>query len=280
MKQNATSLKAVIRNLAKEKNIAAQVLLQNYIFERILERLSHSKYNDKYVVKGGILVAAIVGIDTRSTMDIDVTLRNLNLTEENVRRSLTEICAIVIDDGCLFKVGDISPIRADDLYGGYKVKVLAFYGTMEIPLSIDVSTGDAITPAPVRYTWTGILDESKSIELWAYNIETVIAEKLETILRRNTLNTRPRDFYDVYILFTTKQINYPLLREALMATADHRETRELIADTATLLSRIEDSKELSEMWDKYRKQFPYANNITYEQIVIVLRDIIDKLEVL
>ena len=277
MKQNATSLKAVIRNIAKEKNVAAQVLLQNYMFERILERLALSDYRDKFVIKGGILIAAIVGLDTRSTMDIDITLRNLRLSEENIRTSLSEICATTIDDGCTFAIGDISPIRADDLYGGYKVKILAHYDTIEIPLSVDVSTGDVITPAPIRYTWSGILDVNKTIELWAYNTETVLAEKLESILRRNTLNTRPRDFYDVYILSTTEQIDIALLKDALTATAAHRGTSELIADTDALLPRIAGSSDLSAMWDKYRKQFSYAKGITYEQIVGALCRIIKAL---
>ena len=271
----AMSLKAKIRNIAKEKNIPAQVILQNYMFERLLVRLSASEYKEKFVLKGGMLVAAIVGLDNRATMDLDTTLKNLPLTPEAIRSALEQVCAIPFDDGATFEIGTISPIREDDIYGGYRVMLTAKFDTMLTPLSIDVSTGDVITPRAVQYNFSEIFDDEKSYELWAYNIETVMAEKVETILRRTVFNTRPRDFYDAYILATTQKFDKAVFTEALKATADHRGTTERIADVPGIMQNIEESAELRAMWDKYRKQFAYAKDIEYEQIIAVLKTLLE-----
>ena len=263
----AMSLKAKIRNIAKQKNIPAQVILQNYMFERLLVRLSASEYKEKFVLKGGMLVAAIVGLDNRATMDMDTTLKNLPLTPEAIRSALEDICSIAFDDGVVYEIGTISPIRKDDIYGGYLVMLNARFDIMLTPLSIDVSTGDVITPHAVQYNFSEIFDDEKSYELWAYNIETVMAEKVETILRRGIFNTRPRDFYDAYILTTTQKFDITVFEDALKATANHRGTTNQIADVPSILHNIEESPELKTMWDKYRKQFFYAKNITYEQIM-------------
>ena len=263
----AMSLKAKIRNIAKQKNIPAQVILQNYMFERLLVRLSASEYKEKFVLKGGMLVAAIVGLDNRATMDMDTTLKNLPLTPEAIRSALEDICDITFDDGVVYEIGTISPIRKDDIYGGYRVMLNARFDIMLTPLSIDVSTGDVITPHAVQYNFSEIFDDEKSYELWAYNIETVMAEKVETILRRGIFNTRPRDFYDAYILTTTQNFDMVVFEDALKATANHRGTTDQIADVTSILHNIEESPELKTMWDKYRKQFSYAKDITYEQIM-------------
>ena len=263
----AMSLKAKIRNIAKQKNIPAQVILQNYMFERLLVRLSASEYKEKFVLKGGMLVAAIVGLDNRATMDMDTTLKNLPLTPEAIRSALEDICDITFDDGVVYEIGTISPIRNDDIYGGYRVMLNARFDIMLTPLSIDVSTGDVITPHAVQYNFSEIFDDEKSYELWAYNIETVMAEKVETILRRGIFNTRPRDFYDAYILTTTQNFDMVVFEDALKATANHRGTTDQIADVTSILHNIEESPELKTMWDKYRKQFSYAKDITYEQIM-------------
>ncbi len=270
----AMSLKAKIRNIAKQKNIPAQVILQNYMFERLLVRLSASEYIEKFVLKGGMLVAAIVGLDNRATMDMDTTLKNLPLTPEAIRSALEDICDIEFDDGVVFEVGTISPIREDDIYGGYRVAVIARFDTLVTPLSIDVSTGDVITPYAVQYNFSEIFDEEKSYKLWAYNIETVMAEKVETILRRSVFNTRPRDFYDAYILATTQNFDKAVFADALKATAEHRGTSEQIADVPGILRNIEESAELKNMWGKYRKQFAYAQDITYEQIMDAVKSLV------
>lgn len=268
--KNAMSLKARIRNLAKQKNIPAQVILQNFMFERLLVRLSISEYKEKFVLKGGMLVAAIVGLDNRATMDLDTTLKNLPLTPETIRSALEQICAIPFDDDVVFEIGTILPIREDDIYGGYRVMLNAKFDMLVTPLSIDVSTGDAITPRAVQYDFSEIFDNEKTYQLWAYNIETVMAEKVETILRRGVFNTRPRDFYDAYILATTQKFDKVVFDEALAATANHRGTVTQLVDIPTILHTIEESPELRGMWDKYRKQFAYAADIEYERIMQVL----------
>lgn len=207
MSSKAMSLKGRIKHYVKSNNIAVQVVLQNYMFERFLERLSKSEYQEKFVVKGGMLIAAIVGLDTESTMDLDATLRNLPLTEEQITEALAKVCAINLDDDVSFEIKSVEPIRKDDVYGGYCVRLDAKYDTIVTPLSIDISTGDVITPEAVQYEFSGIFDEDIRIKLWGYNIETVMAEKIETILSRGVFTTRPRDFYDVYILGTTQKYN-------------------------------------------------------------------------
>lgn len=264
------SLKSKIKDYAKSNNIAAQVVLQNYMFECFLSRLSASAYRDKFVVKGGILIAAIVGLDTRSTMDLDTTLQNLPLTEENIAEAFDEICKIDRGDDVVFTVKSIEPIRKEDIYGGYCVKLDAFYDTIITPLSIDISTGDIITPKAARYEFSGIFDENIRISLLGYNIETVIAEKIETILSRGIFTTRPRDYYDVYILGTTQKFDKETLKKALEATSQHRGSLEKITDVEEILKQISESDELKDMWRKYQNKFAYAADISYENVIEVV----------
>lgn len=263
MSSKAMSLKGRIKNYAKNNNIAAQVVLQNYMFERFLERLSMSEYSEKFVVKGGMLIAAIVGLDTRSTMDLDTTLRNLPLTEEQISLSLSSICKVDLNDDVSFVIKSIVPIRKDDIYGGYCVRMDAIYDTIVTPLSIDVSTGDIITPEASQYEFGGVFDENVKIVLWGYNIETVMAEKVETILSRGVFTTRPRDFYDVCILATTQKYDKKVFKEALKATAIHRGSMEKISDVNGIIVQISSSTDLKNMWDKYQKKFAYAKGISF-----------------
>lgn len=274
MSSKAMSLKAKINNYAKSNNIAAQIVLQNYMFERFLARMSKSEYCEKFVIKGGMLIAAIVGLDTRSTMDLDTTLKNLPLTEEKVVEAVKSICNIELLDDVTFEVVSIAPIRKDDRYGGFCVRLNAVYDTIVTPLSIDVSTGDVITPSAVQYEFSGIFDDEVCIKLWGYNIETVMAEKVETVLSRGIFNTRPRDYYDIYILGTTQEYNKSLFKEALMATSVHRGSAEKISDTDEIIALLAESMELKEMWSKYQRKFAYARDITYEQIMDVLRQLL------
>ncbi len=267
---SAMSLKARIRNVARQKNIPAQVVLQNYMFERLLVRLSLSIYRDRFVLKGGILVAALVGLDNRVTMDLDTTLKNLPMTPDSIRTALEEICAISCEDDIIFAVGNITPIREDDVYGGYRVMLSAHYDTIRVSLSVDVSTGDVITPRAVEYIFSEIFDDTRSFCLWTYNIETVMAEKVETILRRTVYNTRPRDYYDAYIIATTQKYDREIFLEAIKATSAHRGTTEQISNTTEILKNISESNELIAMWNKYRKQFDYAKDISYDRIIEVL----------
>jgi predicted nucleotidyltransferase component of viral defense system len=274
MSSKAMSLKAKINNYAKDNNIAAQVVLQNYMFERFLARLSESEYREKFVIKGGMLIAAIVGLDTRSTMDLDTTLKNLPLTEDKILEAIKTVENIDLNDEVTFETISISPIRKDDRYGGFCVRLNAVYDTIVTPLSVDVSTGDVITPSAVQYEFSGIFDNELRIRLWGYNIETVMAEKLETILSRGTFNTRPRDFYDIFILATTQKYDKILLKEALSATAEHRGSTERIADTNTILNTIAESDDLLKMWKKYQNKFAYAKDISYEDTINAIRELL------
>ena len=270
MSRKAMSLKAKIRNLAKEKDISAQVILQNYMFERFLERLSKSNYKNNFILKGGMLIAALVGIDNRSTMDMDATIKNYPITIDSLTKAITEICNIEVDDDVNFSFMGIEPIRDDDIYGGYRVGIRADYDTIITPLSIDITTGDVITPREVFYSFKMIFDEG-TIGVWAYNIETVLAEKLETILQRGELNTRPRDFYDIYILVNTQEFNSLVFSEALKKTIEHRETIHILNDTLERIKAIETSEILKDRWVKYSKNYPYAEDISYEDTVKALK---------
>ena len=274
MSAKAMSLKARIRKYAKDNKIAAQVVLQNYMFERFLERLSRSEYRDRFVIKGGMLIAAIVGLDTRSTMDLDITMKRLPLTEEKVLDAIDKISEIDLGDEVSFISRTIEPIRKDDRYGGFCIRIDAVYDTIVTPLSIDVSTGDVITPGAVLYEFGGVFDKEVYICLWGYNIETVMAEKMETILSRGVFNTRPRDYYDTYILGTTQKFDKQLFEEALAATAEHRGTTARIADRIGIIERIAANHDLRNMWEKYRKKFSYASEIRYEDIIKVLRELL------
>lgn len=270
----AMSLKAKIRNIAKSKNIPAQVILQNYMFERFLNRLSVSEYKEKFVLKGGMLVAALVGLDNRATMDLDTTLKNLPLTPEAIEKALSEIFEIDLNDDVKFRLKNISPIREDDIYGGYRVALDAIYETIVTPMTIDVSTGDVITPNAVQFSFTGIFDDELKFELWAYNIETVLAEKIETILRRSVFNTRPRDFYDAYILITTQKFDKAVFAEALEKTIEHRGTRSQINDYIDTMTVIENSDALKKMWSNYQKQFAYASDIGFDDVCDQIKSIL------
>lgn len=272
--RKAMSLKAKIRNIAKKKNIPAQVILQNYMFERLLVRLSQSSYKERFVLKGGMLVAAMVGLDNRATMDLDTTLKNLPLTPEAIRKALEEITSIPFEDEVIFEIKTITAIREDDIYGGYRVTMNATFDTLITPMTIDISTGDIITPDAVAYQFAEIFDDEKTYELWAYNVETILAEKVETILRRSVFNTRPRDFYDAYILATTQPFNKATFQEALQATAVHRGTTEQIADIEGIIANVVESQDLQKMWEKYRKQFAYAKDIEYEHIIEIIKELL------
>lgn len=272
MSSKAMSLKGRINNYAKSRGIAAQVVLQNYMFERFLDRLSNSGYRDKFVIKGGMLIAAIVGLDTRSTMDLDTTLLNYPLTEKTVEETINEICRIDMKDDVSFQLISIKPIRRDDHYGGFCVRIDAVYDMIVTPLSIDISTGDVITPSAIEYEFSGIFDEKVRIRLWGYNIETVLAEKMETILSRGIFNTRPRDFYDIYILVKTQKYSKRIFAEALKASAGHRGSLDHISEVSEILQQIFASGELRKSWEKYQKKYLYAREIDYDDIMEVLKE--------
>lgn len=271
---NEMSLKAKINNYARKNKIMPQVVMQNYMFERFLDRLSHSNYKDNFVIKGGILIAAIVGLDTRSTMDLDTTIERLSLEEENIQRIINEISQIELNDNVIFDVKSLESIRKNDVYGGLSVRIDAKYGTIITNLSIDISTGDIITPHAVEYEFDCIFEDT-SIKVKGYNIETVLAEKIETIISRGVLNTRPRDFYDIYILTNTQRYDTMIFNEALLETAKHRDTNLLLNEAVSILAEIKLSDTLKNNWIKYQRQFQYARDISFEETVIAIMELIN-----
>ena len=197
--KNAMQLKSTIKKISKEKGISAQLIMQNYMLERLLERISISKYQPNFILKGGFLIASIVGLDTRATMDMDATIKGLPVTEEHLLDMFTDICNIEIDDNVTFTFKSISSIRAKDEYSGYRISLTANYPPMSVPLKLDITTGDKITPREITYDFKLLL-EDRTIQILSYNLETVMSEKIETVITRGDQNTRPRDFYDIYIL--------------------------------------------------------------------------------
>jgi predicted nucleotidyltransferase component of viral defense system len=273
----AMQLKAKIKNLALKNQIPAQAVLQNFMLERLLERISISKYKDRIIIKGGMLIASIVGINSRTTMDMDATMCGYPFSEEAIRGALSDICAIQLDDEITLGVDHILPIRGDDEYGGYRVAIIAKFESINTPLKIDITTGDIITPAAVRYVFHSNF-ENKRIEVWAYNIETILAEKVETILRRSVLNTRPRDFYDVYIIMKTQQhvINKEIFITALNATSEKRMSRAALHDKEDKFRTIQSDTIMRQRWTRYCKENFYANGIEFDEVIEVLNNLVLK----
>jgi predicted nucleotidyltransferase component of viral defense system len=268
-------LKARIKNLATARNIPAQAVLQNYMLERLLERISVSRYKDKFILKGGLLIASLVGIQSRTTMDMDATVLGFPLSEGRLESTLTEICAISLDDDVTFTLTGIAPIRDDDEYCGFRAALSAHYETITTPLKIDITAGDVITPRAVRYTFHSSFDD-KAIEVWAYNVETILAEKVETILRRSVLNTRPRDFYDVYLLNRTQDtvIDKETFLSAHKATSQKRMSLAQVEKRDSILELIFNDATMRQRWERYAHDNYYAHQITFEDVVNSVRNIL------
>ena len=266
----ARQLKDLIRNLSKKKSADAQTLMRNYMMERFLERISLSEYKDKFILKGGMLVAAMVGLDARATMDLDATIKAANVSLRDVEMIISNIIAIPIDDGVSFRIKRISEIMEEADYPGVRVSMETKFDGVIIPLKIDISTGDVITPKEIRYRFNLML-EDRTIEVWAYNLETVLAEKLETVISRNVTNTRMRDFYDIYILqkLHGEQLNKEILWNALVATARKRGTLDLIEsnEIREILNEIETSSVMENLWKTYQKNYSYAADISWHTIM-------------
>jgi len=269
-------LKDKIKNLALKNHVPAQAVLQNFMLERLLERISLSKYKDMLILKGGMLIASMVGINNRTTMDMDATLRGFPLSEETIREAFLEICTMHLDDDITLVLDHIVPIREDDEYGGYRVAIIAKYESINTPLKIDITTGDIITPDAIRYTFYSNF-EDKLIEVWAYNIETILAEKVETILRRSVLNTRPRDFYDVNIIIKTqrKAIKKNIFITALNATSKKRGSLLAVQNKETILLTIQSDTIMRQRWDRYCRENYYAKGIVFDDVIGILIDIVN-----
>ncbi|MCR5499577.1 MAG: nucleotidyl transferase AbiEii/AbiGii toxin family protein [Acetatifactor sp.] len=263
--KNAMQLKAIIKNVAREKNISASIVLQNYMLERFLERVSISRYRDNYIIKGGFLIASMVGLDSRATMDMDATIKGCPVNEKTIREMIEEIIAIPIEDDITFRFKNIGEIREGDDYTGYRVALIANYEKMAVPLKLDITTGDKITPGEIEYNYKLML-EDRCISVWAYNLSTILAEKLETIVSRGDQNTRPRDYYDVFILtkLKTNEIDLENLRAAFMATSEKRGSTELMKQFREIMRAVKKSDVMKQRWTNYGKDYDYAAGIEFE----------------
>lgn len=277
--KNAMQLKAILKNMAKQKNISAQLVLQNYMLERLLERVSVSKYRNNFILKGGFLIAAMVGLDTRATMDMDATLKGYPVNEETVRKMFEEICAIELNDDVTFAFRQIGEIREGDEYTGYRVSLTANYPPLAVPLKLDITTGDKITPREIEYSFKLLL-EDRSISILAYNLETILAEKLETVISRSDQNTRPRDYYDIYVLtkLQAHNIDLPSLKEALAATCGKRGSAEIVKGYIAIMERVKSSAVMQEQWVKYQQEFDYASDIPFDDTCDTVVRIMKSLE--
>ena len=269
MQGNVMSLKAKINNISKEKKVAPQSVLQIYMLERLLERIAQSKYRDNFILKGGMLISAILGMSSRSTMDMDTTVKGFELTKENATKILNEICEIELDDDITFKMNKIELIREDDDYNGYRATFEAkFKNSMPVIFKIDITTGDAITYKEIEYDYNLLL-EDRNIPVWSYNIETILAEKFESVIKRGIAGTRIRDFYDVYMLINTQdeKINKKLLRVAINLTSEHRESLDLIHNWKSTLELLRADEDMQKRWKVYQKTYFYAKDIEYNELL-------------
>ena len=269
-------IKGRIKSVAKQNNADARTLMRIYMMERFLERLTQSEYRDNFIIKGGILVTAMIGVAHRSTMDIDTSMKNLNLSAEDALRVVNQVKDIDLDDGVSFEVKDVSNIMDEMEYPGIRVTMNANVGRLITPLKIDISTGDVITPRAIEFNYDLLL-EDRSIKLWSYNLETILAEKLQTVLARGILNTRMRDFYDIRMLVDTYEdkVNKAVLKDAFAATCKKRGTDNLQEQAEEIVKIIEADEQLQVLWRAYQKKYSYAADIDYASVIRGVRKLMD-----
>ncbi len=271
-------IKGRIKNVAKQNESDPITLLRIYMMERFLERITYSKYKDDFIVKGGILVTSMIGISMRSTMDIDTTIRNFDLTKEETTRIINEIKDISLDDHIEFILNDVSEIMDNMEYPGIRIHMNSKLENLIVPIKIDISTGDVITPREVRYEYPLLL-EDKSIQLWSYNLETILAEKIQTILSRGLLNTRMRDFYDITTLFNRYKdsINYNDLSLAFDKTCRKRETLSSLEHYEEILCSISEDSTLQNLWKNYCRKYKYASHIEFSTNLEIIKQLMSKM---
>lgn len=277
MFSNANSFKARIKNISKDKGIPAQQVQQHYLIEQVLKLISTSSYRDSFIVKGGYLIGQMIGLDKRTTMDLDVTLKGTEMSRKNLIHIFEEILCSKTD-GFSFSVDKLEPIRQDDEYGGFSLKLNATFDTLKEVVFIDITTGDKITPREITYSMTSIFT-NESIQIWTYNLETVLAEKLETIISRGLASTRPRDRYDLFTLYKLRkeEINLEVLKNALENTAEKRKSKDTIDNWEEQVREIELSDYQKELWIRYQRQFKYAKDISFNNSVQVIREIMQQI---
>ena len=268
MALSSAQVKGRIKNIAKTNDADARILMRIYMMERFLERVANSSYAEDFVIKGGILVTAMVGVSMRSTMDIDTSIRNCNLLENDIEKMVKEICDVNLDDNVTFTVKEVSRIMDDMEYPGIRLAIDAKLEEMITPIKIDFSTGDIITPGAIEYDYHLLLEE-RSIKLWAYNLETVLAEKLQTVLSRGILNTRMRDFYDIYTLMLCYEDNIDgeVFKQAFQATCNKRKSMNLAEKGLEIIKTVSDDDNMINLWKGYQKKYSYASEISYESVI-------------
>lgn len=272
-------LKAIIKKKAAEKHVPEQLVMQNYMLERLLERITLTKYQRNFIIKGGFLIGAIVGLDTRTTMDLDATIKGLELSHTTIRLVFEEVCQVRLDDDVTFEISSIDDIRETDDYPGIRVGLKANYPPISVPLFVDVTTGDKITPEAIDYRFNLLFDE-RSIQVLAYNLETLLAEKIETVISRNIANTRPRDFYDIYILYRlhAQDCSPVILEKAIKATATKRGSLPAIRDYEKAMLDVAASERMHGFWKKYQKDYNYAAGIDFNDICRLIIDVLSELK--
>ena len=272
MIHSSKQLKDLIRNLSKEVGIEAHVLIRKYMMERFLERVSSSKYNGSFILKGGMLVAAFVGVEARATMDIDTTIKGIPVTMVDMERTITEISNIDLDDNVKFRIKKVSEIMDEAEYSGIRFSMDAVLDGAVIPLKIDISTGDVITPREIAYSYK-LMFEDRTIPIMTYPIETVLAEKLETVISRSITNTRMRDFYDIHILLKSQNIDADILALALERTAKKRGNFSLLENAESVLKIVKSDEDMKRLWDIYQKKFKYAGEYTWDEVIHSVREL-------
>ena len=268
--KTSTQLKALVRNLSKEKNVEAEIILRNFMLERLLERISISNHRNNFILKGGMLIAAIVGIDTRTTMDLDATIKARTLDKSEVAAIISDILSVSIDDDVLFTFKSIEEIREEADYPGYRVSIEAVLDKTRQVLKVDITTGDFVTPREVQYYFK-LMFEDRTISIMAYNLETVLAEKFETVITRGVTNTRMRDFYDIYILTATQAFDTNIFCAAFKKTSEKRHTTSQMSDLEGVIQTVAASNEIVALWSRYQKKYSYAADVTWEMAIDALK---------
>ena len=274
MIKTARQLKDKVKNLSGSDSRKAQIYLRNYFMERFLERVSISQYNDKFVLKGGMLVASLVGLQMRATMDIDTTIRNITVNIMEAEKIVSDIIAVELDDNVTFSISSFGEIMEEHDYPGIRFILEAKLDTIKQPVKIDISTGDVITPAAVSYSYQ-LMFEDRSIPIYTYNVETLLAEKLETMMARGIANTRLRDFYDVYTIIDSSKdkIDVDNLRRAFIATSEKRNTSSLIDDIHSVMTDIRSNDDMRKLWERYSSKNFYVGELMWNDVLDVIDDI-------
>ena len=272
--KTSEQIKGAIRNISKKTGVNPNSLLQMCLFEGILEKLSKSKYSENFILKGGLLISSLIGVDMRSTMDMDTTIRGIPLNEVSITKILNEILVIKIDADIEYKLIKLSPIRQEDVYEDFCASISCIFGKINATLNIDITTGDVITPREMNYSYSKILEEG-TIPIMTYTIETILAEKFETISSRNITTTRARDFYDLYMIYSIykDKIDKGILRKAIERTSKYRGSFETALQYKEIVELFRESETPKKLWKKYTQNNPYAKDVDFLDTISIYEEI-------